>query len=122
MIGQNIASIGKYCNFILADTLEYKEVMMQGGGVHTVPITIAKCGTAIVWEFNTEPKGIAFGITYKPSDESGREDDVRTGDGDYNYCTPVLSTCKVHCVLQCVIRVPVTLFKSIITLLLYCVK
>ena len=61
-----------------ADNTEYKEVMMQGGGVHTVPITIAECGTAIAWEFNTEPKGIAFGITYKPSAENSQEDEVRT--------------------------------------------
>ena len=51
--------------------------MMAGGGVHTVPITIEKSVTAIAWEFNTEPKGIAFGI-YKPTSESSREDKVRT--------------------------------------------
>ena len=51
--------------------------MMQGGGVHSVPITIEKCGTAIAWEFNTEPKGIAFGIVYKPTSESSKEDEVR---------------------------------------------
>ena len=63
---------------VVLDNLEYKEVMMAGGGVHTVPITIEKCGTAIAWEFNTEPKGIAFGIVYKPTSESSREDEVRT--------------------------------------------
>ena len=51
--------------------------MMQGGGVHSVPITIEKCGTAIAWEFNTEPKGIAFGIVYKPTSDSSKEDEVR---------------------------------------------
>ena len=43
-----------------------------------MPITIEKCGTAIAWVFNTEPKGIAFGIVYKPTSESSREDEVRT--------------------------------------------
>ena len=50
---------------VVLDNLEYKEVMMAGGGIHTVPITIEKYGTAIAWEFNMEPKGIAFGIIYK---------------------------------------------------------
>lgn len=50
---------------------------MQGGGVHSVPITIEKCGTAIAWEFNTEPKGLAFGIVYKPTSDSSKEDEVR---------------------------------------------
>ena len=50
---------------------------MQGGGIHSVPITIEKCGTAIAWEFNTEPKGIAFGIVYKSASESSKEDEVR---------------------------------------------
>ena len=59
------------------DNLEYKEVMMQGGGVHSVPITIEKCGTAIAWEFSTEPKGLAFGIVYKPTSDSSKEDEVR---------------------------------------------
>ena len=38
---------------------------MQGGRVHSVPITIEKCGMAIAWEFNTEPKGIVFGIVLR---------------------------------------------------------
>ena len=50
---------------------------MEGGGVHSVPVTIEKCGTAIAWEFIAEPKGIAFGITYKPTPESSKEDEVR---------------------------------------------
>ena len=53
---------------------------MQGGGVHSVPITIEKCGTAIAWEFNTEPKGIVVGIIYKPTSESPKEDEVRHSD------------------------------------------
>jgi hypothetical protein len=51
--------------------------MMQGGGVHSVPITVEKCGTAIAWEFNTEPKGLAFGIVFKPTSDSSKEDEVR---------------------------------------------
>lgn len=50
---------------------------MEGGGVQNVPVTIDKCGTAIAWEFNTEPKGIAFGIFYRSTAESSREDEVR---------------------------------------------
>ena len=80
---------------VVLDNLEYKEVMMAGGGVHTVPITIEKCGTAIAWVFNTEPKGIAFGIIYKPTSESSREDEVRTYMYTYMYIhVHVCSECQ----------------------------
>ncbi len=52
------------------------EVMMEGGGVHRVLVQIEKLGTAIVWEFSTEPKGIAFGVCYKDTKESEMEDEV----------------------------------------------
>ena len=55
---------------------EYKEIMMEGGALHKVPMSIDKIGTAIVWEFSTEPKGIAFGIWYKEKKDSKREVEV----------------------------------------------
>ena len=61
-----------YCS----DKLEYTEVMMQGGTTHPVHVTIEKCGTAIAWEFSTEPKGIAFGIVYKSTSENSQEYEV----------------------------------------------
>lgn len=56
---------------------EVKEVMIDGGGVHSLPVTIGKTGTAIVWEFSTEPKGISFGIGYKERKSSEKEEEVR---------------------------------------------
>lgn len=53
------------------------EVMLEGGAEHTVPVTVERHGTAIAWEFSTEPKGIAFGISYKEAKKIGREDEVR---------------------------------------------
>lgn len=55
------------------------EVTLEGGGAHKVPVGIERHGTAIAWEFSTEPKGIAFGIWYRESKESSREDEVRGG-------------------------------------------
>lgn len=57
---------------------EATEVILEGGGVHTVQVTVEKHGTAVAWEFSTEPKGIAFGIGYKESKTSTREDEVGT--------------------------------------------
>ncbi len=55
------------------------EVVMEGGGVHKVPVKVEQHRTAIVWEFSTEPKGIAFGIWYRETKGSSREDEVREG-------------------------------------------
>ena len=58
------------------DGLDFTEVSMEGGGLHKVPVRVEKCGTTIAWEFSTEPKGIAFGIWYKETRESTKEDEV----------------------------------------------
>ena len=60
----------------LAATSEYTEVMLPGGGCHEVPLRVEKCGTALVWEFSTEPKGIAFGINYKERGQTMKEEEV----------------------------------------------
>ncbi len=44
--------------------------------LHNVPMTVVRIGTAIVWEFSTEPKGIAFGIWYKEKKYSQKEVEV----------------------------------------------
>ena len=76
-LGQRFLINLVFSTFVILDNVGYKEVMMVGGGVHSVPITIEKRGTAIAWEFNTKPKGVAFGIIYKPTSESLQEDEVR---------------------------------------------
>ena len=56
--------------------MENTEVMLDGGGMHKVAVSIRKYGTAISWEFSTEPKGIAFGIWYMETKESSKEEEV----------------------------------------------
>lgn len=55
---------------------ELTEVMLGGGEVHRVKVPVEKCGTAVIWEFSTEPRGIAFGISYKEDKDASREDEV----------------------------------------------
>jgi len=54
---------------------EWNRVEIGEGAAHVVTVPIEKAGTSVAWEFRTEPKGIAFGISYKES-LSSREDDV----------------------------------------------
>ena len=63
----------------VARSSEFKEVVIDGGGVQNVPMTVVRIGTAIVWEFSTEPKGIAFGIWYKEKKDSQKEVEVSDG-------------------------------------------
>ncbi len=57
------------------DCGEMKIIEIEGGNAHVVKVPIDKAGTAVAWEFRTEPKGIAFGINYKETADS-REDVV----------------------------------------------
>ena len=57
------------------DCGELKKVEIKEGGAHLVKLSIEKAGTAMAWEFRTEPKGIAFGICYKENVGS-REEEV----------------------------------------------
>lgn len=56
--------------------VDMTEVTLEGGAVHKVGVAIERHGMAIVWEFSTEPKGIAFGICYRETKNSTREDEV----------------------------------------------
>ena len=69
---------------------EMTEEVLEGGGVHRVPVRVEKLGTAIVWEFSTEPKGIAFGLCYKERKESSKEEEVSVSASQY-------LTCKTFC-------------------------
>ena len=55
---------------------EWNRVEIGEGAAHVMPVPIDKAGTSVAWEFRTEPKGIAFSISYKESSTSSREDDV----------------------------------------------
>ena len=54
----------------------YCEVALGGGEAHRVNVSVGKLGTVVAWEFNTDPKGIAFGISYKVDEEQAREEVV----------------------------------------------
>ena len=56
---------------------EMTEVELGGGEVHEVRMVVERCGTGVVWEFSTEPKGIAFGISYREKMDTTQEDEVR---------------------------------------------
>ena len=43
----------------------FTEVALEGGSAHTVKVKVEKKGTAIAWEFMTEPKGLAFGLLFE---------------------------------------------------------
>lgn len=55
---------------------EMTKVVLGGGEMHCVNVLVDKCGTAVCWEFSTEPKGIAFGISYKEEEEASQEVEV----------------------------------------------
>ena len=58
---------------------DFKEVGLEGGACHRVTITVETIGTVVGWEFSTEPKGLAFGITFCKDD---RQEEVRRGRRD----------------------------------------
>lgn len=39
------------------------EIMLSGGQAHSVPVYVEKKGTVVAWEFSSEPKGLAFGLS-----------------------------------------------------------
>ena len=43
----------------------FTEVALEGGGAHTVKVKVEKKGTAVSWEFMSEPKGLAFGLSFE---------------------------------------------------------
>ena len=59
---------------------DFKEVAMEGGASHKVTITVDTIGTVVGWEFSSEPKGLAFGITFCRDD---RQEEV---SGYYPSC------------------------------------
>ena len=58
---------------------EMKEVLLGGGESHSVKLLVDRCRTSVMWEFSTEPKGIAFGISYQEEDKPGLEVEVSEG-------------------------------------------
>ena len=70
--------------------IENCEVMLGGGEAHQVGVEVTSVGTIVAWEFSTEPKGIAFGISYKETEmPNSTKEEV---------CLPV---CLYVCVCVC---------------------
>ncbi|XP_065193796.1 FYVE and coiled-coil domain-containing protein 1-like isoform X2 [Sycon ciliatum] len=48
--------------------LEMIELPIKAGCYHTIPVLIEQPGSRISWQFQTDPKGIAFGIAFAASE------------------------------------------------------
>lgn len=44
---------------------DFTEISLGGGAAHTVTVKVEKKGTAVAWEFLSEPKGLAFGLFFQ---------------------------------------------------------
>ena len=56
----------------------FTEISLGGGEAHTVTVVVEKKGTAVAWEFMSEPKGLAFGLSYQEDVPGGRSQEVQT--------------------------------------------
>ena len=43
----------------------FTEVALEGGSAHSVKVKVEKKGTAVAWEFMSEPKGLAFSLSFE---------------------------------------------------------
>lgn len=58
------------------------EIMLSGGQAHTVPVHVEKKGTVVAWEFSSEPKGLAFGLSLQEDMAGSKEEQVRMCCGE----------------------------------------
>ena len=49
----------------------FTEISLGGGEAHTVTVKVEKKGTTVSWEFLSEPKGLAFGLSFQEDDVAG---------------------------------------------------
>ena len=66
--------------------IESCEVMLGGGESHQVGVEVGSVGTIVAWEFSTEPKGIAFGISYQKEEEAEK---IKEEEVCLSVCLPV---------------------------------
>ena len=57
---------------------EFVEVHLEGGAEHRVPVSVEQMGSVVAWQFSTQPKGIAFGISFAAT-QGRKEEEVRGG-------------------------------------------
>ena len=56
----------------------FTEISLSGGEAHTVTVAVEKKGTSVAWEFMSEPKGLAFGLSYQEDVPGARSQEVYT--------------------------------------------
>lgn len=54
----------------------FTEISLGGGEAHTVTVKVEKKGTAVSWEFLSEPKGLAFGLFFQEDAPGARDEQV----------------------------------------------
>lgn len=54
----------------------FTQISLGGGSAHTVTVKVEKKGTAISWEFSSEPKGLAFGLSFEEDTEGAKNEQV----------------------------------------------
>ena len=55
----------------------FTEILLKGGQAHRVPVEVDKKGTVVSWEFSSEPKGLAFGLSVVEDVPGARSEQVR---------------------------------------------
>ena len=56
----------------------FTEISLEGGAAHTVTVKVEKKGTAMAWEFLSEPKGLAFGLFFQEDVPDAKVEQVRS--------------------------------------------
>lgn len=59
-----------------AESASSTEIMLGGGQAHMVPVHVEKKGTVVAWEFSSEPKGLAFGLSLQEDTAGSKEEQV----------------------------------------------
>ena len=55
---------------------EVSDMEVEGGKTHTVTIMVGTPRTVVLWQFNSQPKGIAIGLKYQESNETETQVEV----------------------------------------------
>lgn len=49
---------------------EVNDLEVGGGVIHNVSVTVATPRTGVIWQFNSQPKGIAIGLKYQETEDT----------------------------------------------------
>ena len=94
----------------------FTEIALGGSKAHTVTVKVEQQGTAVAWEFSSEPKGLAFGLSFEDDIEGAQTEQVHVHcircthththmHAHTHTCTYTLCPCVPHtfnsCASQC---------------------